>query len=177
MMDHSPALREMGRIVQPHGVTGELKIAPETDDPSRFQELETIYVGSDSESTTSFDIMSVRLQPSKYGTTVVVRLDGIESRDAAEKLNKLKVYAREDDLPELEEGEFFLSDLIDLKVCLPDQTEVGKVIDVIEGRGQNLLLVSREGKPNAMIPMVDEFIVEIDFDSNLITIDPIEGLL
>jgi 16S rRNA processing protein RimM len=176
-MDRSPALREMGRIVQPHGIGGELKIAPETDDPSRFHSLKTIYVGSSEESTVSFDILSVRLQPSKYGITVVVRLAGINSRDEVEKLKKLKVFALEADLPELEDGEYFISDLINLRVCLPDKSEIGVVIDVIEGSVQNLLVVSRDGQPNALIPMVEEFIVEIDFDANLITIDPIEGLL
>jgi len=176
-MDSSRTLREMGRIVQPHGISGELKIAPETDDPNRFHALKTIYVGPTMESAVSFDILSVRLQPSKYGITVVVRLAGINSRDEVEKLKKLKVYALESDLPELEDGEYFLSDLIDMQVCLPDKTDVGVVIDVIEGQSQNLLVVSREGKPNALIPMVEEFIVEIDFDSNMISIDPIEGLL
>ncbi|MDA1029224.1 MAG: ribosome maturation factor RimM [Bacteroidetes bacterium] len=176
-MDSSPTLREMGRIVQPHGIAGELKIAPETDDPNRFHALKTIYVGSSMESTTSFDILSVRLQPSKYGITVVVKLAGINSRDEVEKLKKLKVFAMESDLPKLEDGEYYFSDLIDMLVCNTDKSEVGVVIDVIEGPGQNLLVVSREGKPNAMIPMVEEFIVEIDFDSNLIFIDPIEGLL
>lgn len=176
-MDSSPTLREMGRIVQPHGIGGEVKIAPETDDPNRFHALKTIYVGSSMETTTSFDILSVRLQPSKYGITVVVKLAGINSRDEVEKLKKLKVFAKEADLPELEVGEYYFSDLIDMLVCHIDKSEVGVVIDVIEGPGQNLLVVSREGKPNAMIPMVEEFIVEIDFDSNLIFIDPIEGLL
>lgn len=176
-MDSSPTLREMGRIVQPHGIGGEVKIAPETDDPNRFHALKTIYVGSSMETTTSFDILSVRLQPSKYGITVVVKLAGINSRDEVEKLKKLKVFAKEADLPELEVGEYYFSDSIDMLVCHIDKSEVGVVIDVIEGPGQNLLVVSREGKPNAMIPMVEEFIVEIDFDSNLIFIDPIEGLL
>ena len=176
-MNQSVVLREMGRIVQPHGIGGELKIAPETDDQSRFQDLKTIYVGSSRETALSFDIMSVRLQPSKYGITVVVGLSGVVGRDEAEKLSKLTVYAREDDLPELEDGEYFLSDLLELDVQLEDGVHIGKVIDVIEGRGQNILLVAREGLPNVMIPMVDEFIVEIDFDSNSITIDPIEGLL
>ena len=176
-MNQSVVLREMGRIVQPHGIGGELKIAPETDDPSRFQDLKTIYVGSSRETALSFDIMSVRLQPSKYGITVVVGLSGVVGRDEAEKLSKLTVYAREDDLPELEDGEYFLSDLLELDVQLEDGVHIGKVIDVIEGRGQNILLVAREGLPNVMIPMVDEFIVEIDCDPNSITIDPIEGLL
>ena len=60
-MGDLPAFREMGRIVRPHGIQGELKVAPETDDPDRFQSLETIHVGPNSDSTTSFDILSVSL--------------------------------------------------------------------------------------------------------------------
>ena len=176
-MSDSQTVREMGRIVRPHGVLGELKIAPETDDPTRFQSLKTILVGPNSDSTTSFDILSVRLQQSKYGITVIVQLSGIESREEAEKLNKLLVFSKLEDLPELEEGEYFLSDLIGLQVFAESDVLVGQVIDVIEGRGHNLLLVRRESKPDVMIPMVDAFIEEIDFDSDRITIMTIEGLL
>ena len=87
-MKHSKTLREMGRIVRPHGVMGEIKVAPETDDPDRFTELKSVLVGSDEDSTTSFDIVSVRLQPSKYGITVLLTLSGMTDRQSAERLNK-----------------------------------------------------------------------------------------
>ena len=176
-MKNNPSFREMGRIVRPHGVIGELKVAPETDDPSRFQLLKSIYVGSNADTTTSFDILSVRLQPSKYGVTVILKLDGVNSREEAEKLNKLRLFAQTDDLPPLEEGEFYLSDLIGMSVIQEVETIIGTVSDVIERPGQNLLLVQREGKPDAMIPMVDAFIEEIDFDNSSISILPIDGLL
>lgn len=167
----------MGRIVQTHGIGGEVKIAPETDDPDRFQTLKTIYVGSTSESAVSFDLLSVRLQPSKFGITVVAKLSGIDRIEDAESLAKQKVFALESDLPELEDGEYYLSDLIDMVVVDLQNEMVGKVIDVYEGRGQNMLVVKRKSLPDVLIPMVDEFIVEINFDSNQIQIDPIEGLL
>jgi len=176
-MDHLTPLREMGRIVQTHGIGGEVKIAPETDDPARFQSLKTIYVGSNTESAVSFDLLSVRLQPSKFGITVVAKLSGIDRIEDAESLAKLKVYALESDLPALEDGEFYFSDLIDMVVVDLQDEKIGTVIDVIEGRGQNILVVQRKSMPDVMIPMVDEFIVEIDFDANQIQIDPIEGLL
>lgn len=176
-MDNSPLFREMGRIVRPHGVTGELKIAPETDDPTRFQNLKAVFVGSNVESATSFDILSVRLQPSKYGITVLVKLAGVDSREDAEKLNKLTVFALEDDLPALEEGEYFFSDLIGLMVSTPEKKGIGTVSEIIEKFGQNLLVVSRPGEADVMIPMVDEFIMELDFDRKEVIIDPVEGLL
>ena len=177
-MNNTPSFREMGRIVRPHGVMGELKVAPETDDPSRFQVLKSIYVGSSEDTTTSFDILSVRLQPSKYGVTVVLQLEGVNSREEAEKLNKLRVFALSDDLPPLEEGEYYLSDLLGMEVVEQnDDTVIGTVRDVIERPGQNLLLVQRSGKPDVMVPLVDAFVGEIDFGANRILVSPIEGLL
>lgn len=176
-MSNSRSFREMGRVIRPHGVLGEIKIAPDTDDPNRFHDLKTIYVGADEASTMSFEILSVRLQPSKYGITVLAQLSGINGRGEAEALNKLKVYASEEDLPPLEEGEFFYSDLIDMTVVLSDGNTVGKVMDVIEGTGQDILVIRRDSGAQVMVPLVNEFVVDLDLDSGKITIDPIEGLL
>ena len=176
-MKHSKTLREMGRIVRPHGVMGEIKVAPETDDPDRFTELKSVLVGSDEDSTTSFDIVSVRLQPSKYGITVLLTLSGVTDRQSAERLNKLKVFVDQNDLPPLEEGEFYYSDLIGMKVASSDEPDLGIVKDVIEGPGQDLLLVKKSSGAEIMIPFVDAFVVEIDFDNDQILVDPVEGLL
>lgn len=170
-------LREMGRIVKPHGVVGELKVAPETDDPDRFHELKTIHVGADEASTSSFDIMSVRMQSSRYGITVLLTLEGINSREAAESLNKLRVFASQDDLPPLEEGEYYLSDLIGLRVETVDGELVGTVKDVFEGPGHDLLVIQRTDAGRAMVPLVPEIVPEIDIDEAIIRIDPIDGLL
>ncbi len=176
-MKSPETLREMGRIVRPHGLMGELKVAPETDDPERFQLLKTIYVGADEASTSSFDILSVRLQTSKYGITVLLELVGITSREAAEKLNKLRVFADEQDLPPLEEGEFYFSELVGLSVSTKEDSDLGTVIDVIEGKGQNIMLIRKQSGGEVMIPMVEEFIVELDLKSRHVVIDPVEGLL
>lgn len=170
-------LREMGRIVKPHGVMGELKVAPETDDPDRFHELKTIFVGADEASTSSFDIVSVRMQSSRHGITVLLTLEGVNSREAAEALNKLRVFASQDDLPPLEEGEYYLSDLIGLLVETVSGEPVGTVTDVFEGPGQDLLVVQRTDAGKAMVPLVPEIVPEIDIDHSIIRIDPIDGLL
>ncbi len=170
-------LREMGRIVKPHGVMGELKVAPETDDPGRFQLLETIFVGADEASTSSFDILSVRLQPSRFGITVLLKLEGINSREAAESLNKLRVFASQDDLPQLDEGEYYLSDLIGLPVETVAGEVVGTVADVYDGAGHDLLVIQRTGGGKAMVPLVPEIVPKIDIDQAIIRIDPVDGLL
>lgn len=170
-------LREMGRIVKPHGVLGELKVAPETDDPDRFHSLETIHVGPNEGSTSSFDIVSVRLQPSRYGITVLLQLDGISTREAAEALGKQRVFASQDDLPPLEDGEFFYSDLIGLSVETLEGELVGTVADVYERPGQDLLVIQRNEGGRAMVPLVPEFVPDIDLEGSVLRIDPLDGLL
>ncbi|MGA0255193.1 MAG: ribosome maturation factor RimM [Rhodothermales bacterium] len=175
--DEGMILREMGRIVKPHGVVGELKVAPETDDPGRFQQLETVHVGPDEDSTTSFDILSVRLQSSRHGITVLLELEGVSSREAAQALARQRVFANQEDLPPLEDGEFYFSDLIGLTVETLDGDTVGSVVDVFEKPGQDLLVIQRPEGGRVMIPLVPDLVPEIDIEGSVLRIDPIEGLL
>lgn len=173
----SESLLLVGRIWRAHGVRGEIKIIPDTDDPERFEDLTVIYAGSTATTAVPHDVDSVRFQPTKRGVIIIAKLRGVDSREAAESMRKASVFAREEDLPPLEEGEFFLHDLIGLLVTTHDDDAVGRVDDVIEGPAQSILVVAREGRGSVMIPAVDEFIEEIDLDERRIMIRPIEGLL
>ena len=167
----------VGRIWRAHGVRGEMKIIPETDHPERFEDLTVVYAGSTAATADPHDLESVRYQPTKRGTIVIAKLSGIDSREAAESMRKSAVFAREEDLPPLEEGEFFLHDMVGLEVVTVDGARVGAVDYVIEGPAQPILVVAREDGGSAMIPAVDEFIEDIDPAEGRITIRPIEGLL
>ena len=176
----SPApetLIRLGRIFRPHGVRGELKIAPDMEDPTRFEALDAVYVGPDSGRVTKHRIASVRYQETKRGITVILQLEGIEDRGDAEVITKQHLYAPEDALPPLEEGELFVHDLIGLAVATEAGEEIGKVSNVLEHPAHDVYVVHRPGHPEQMIPAVDEFIVEIDLDAEQIVIRPIEGLL
>ena len=171
------ALLIVGRTGKPHGVMGELKVIPETDDPDRIEALETLYLGSTPDSVQPYGVDSVRYQQTKHGLTVIVHLDGITDRDAASALRGQSVFAHEDDLPPLEDGEYYLHDLIGLSVRLESGDEIGKVADVMELPGHEVLVVARPGQPKAMIPAVPEFIDELDLEAGFLVVRPIEGLL
>lgn len=173
----SESLLLVGRIWRAHGVRGELKIIPETDDPGRFEDLTVIYTGSTAAKADSHAIESIRFQPTKRGVIIIAKLRGIDSRETAEAMRKESVFARESDLPPLEEGEFFLHDLIGLAVRTALGEAVGTVDDVIEGPAQTILVVTRKDRASVMIPVVDEFVEAIDLDQRQIIIQPIEGLL
>jgi 16S rRNA processing protein RimM len=173
----SPDLREIGRIVRPHGVQGAFKVAPETDDPERFLALDRVFVGRDERSTQSFDIVSVRIQPSRYGQTVILELEGITDRTAAERMGKPRVFAAESDLPPLEEGEYFVDQLIGLEVDDGTGEIVGTVEDVLELPGQDRLLIRKTSGAEAMVPLVPDLVESIDFDEGVVRLVHLEGLL
>lgn len=173
----SESLLLVGRIWRAHGVRGEVKIIPDTDDPDRFQDLPVIYTGRSAAAAVPHDLESVRFQPTKRGIIIIAKLRGINSREAAESMRKASVFAREADLPPLEEDEFFVHDLIGLAVVTHTDDPVGTVDDVIEGPAQSILVVARKGRGSVMIPAVEEFVEDIDLDAQRIVIRPIEGLL
>lgn len=169
--------REVGRIVGAHGIQGAVKVAPETDDPNRVIDLPAIYLGLDVSSSRRYEIKSGRIQPSKYGPTIVLELEGVLDRQMAKGLSKHHVYALETDLPPLSTDEYYLSDLIGLDVVEEEGNKIGRVVDVLELPGQNVLKTRTVEGREILIPAVSEFIKEIDFDNRNLIVSLIDGML
>ncbi len=174
---NTDSLLLVGTFGRPHGVQGEVKVIPETDDPERLAALAQVYVGPSPETAQRRAVESVRFQPTKRGLAALMCFEGIAGRDAADALRGHGVFADQADLPPLGEGEVFLHDLIGLAVVTEDGEAVGTVTDVLEGTAHPLLVVQRDGKPDALVPDVDEIVTTIDLDAEQITIAPPEGLL
>ncbi|MEP0548253.1 MAG: ribosome maturation factor RimM [Rhodothermales bacterium] len=167
----------VGTCGPPHGVRGELKVIPETDDPGRLADLESLFLGPSPERARARTVEGIRFQTTKRGTVALVTFAGVPDREAADALRGLSVFAVESDLPALAEGEVFLHDLIGLGVVTEDGEDVGTVQDVLTGGAQRLLLVKRPGRPDALVPDVDAIVTDINLDAGQITIAPPEGLL
>lgn len=167
----------MGYFGRAHGVSGEVKVFPETDDPQRFLALERVFVGPSADQARSYAVESVRFQMLKGRTIALLKLAGISSREDAEALRRVGVYASQADLPPLEDGEVYVHDLIGMEVVEEGGGEViGVVCDVLEG-AQRLLVVARTGRPNALIPDVPEIVIDVDINLRRIVVDPPDGLL
>ncbi|MEM1093191.1 MAG: ribosome maturation factor RimM [Bacteroidota bacterium] len=167
----------VGTVIRAHGVRGELKVYPETDDPSRLFDVREVYLGVSAEKVTAYPVTLVRTMVAKRKTQIVLALAGVGSREAAEALRSRKVYAHEDDLPEMDDDEFFLDDLIGLTVVTDEGKPIGTMRDYLELPTYDVYIVSRPEQPEAMIPAVPEFIEAIDWDTEQIVVKPIEGLL
>jgi 16S rRNA processing protein RimM len=172
----------IGRIGRPHGVRGELKVQPITDDPGRFEELDRVFVGFDPATAAPIEVDGVRYQYPSGETIVLLALAGVDDRDAADALRNANVYAAAQDLP-LGADEMFLHDLIGLTVFRTDDAgrpvgePIGSVRDVMEGAAQDLIVIARPGQPDALLPDVPEFVIEVDTEAGRLMVRPPVGLL
>ena len=166
----------VGRIAKPHGVKGELKVVPESDDIDQFFDFEVVHIGANPSLVRTHEVSNVRLQHSSHGVTVLLSLEGLDSREKAAQLVKMSIYVAVDDLS-LEEDEYFLHDLVGCQVCTNANEPIGVVKDILEMPAHLVYVVGNTGKPDVMIPGIEPFIEDVDLDARRITIRPIEGLL
>lgn len=166
----------MGWVSRPHGIRGELKVIPETDDPERFRLLETVLIKPADGGYVRYPLESIRFQRGKRGVTVILKLAGIGNRDQAHALRGALVAATPDALP-LAEDEYFLSDLIGLDVHTDAGAGIGQIIDILDLPAHPVLVIRRPGGDEVMVPAVPAFMDDIDFDRRRVRIRPIDGLL
>lgn len=172
----------MGRVGKTHGVRGEVKVMPETDDPQRFADVERLFLGPTPEAARPVEVEGVRFQYPRGRTVILLALGGVETVEAAEDLRNLHLYAHPDDLPPLEEGEVFVHDLIGLDVYEADEAGVeapepfGTVRDLYDG-AQLLFAIARPGKPEVLLPDVEEFVVRVDLEAGRLVVRLPEGLI
>lgn len=171
------AMVQIGFVFRAHGMDGELKVNPEhTDDPARFEELDTVYIGQAPRQVTAHRISSVRYHETKRGTTVILGLADLETRSDAEAVAKLRVFAHEDDL-ELAEDEVFIHDLVGLTVVTESGEELGTVANYMEMPAQDVFVVRRPGHEEAMIPAIEDFIIDVDIAGGQLVVRLLDGLL
>ncbi|MFP4227366.1 MAG: ribosome maturation factor RimM [Salinivenus sp.] len=171
------ALVQVGFVYRPHGIEGELKINPKhTDDPARFEDLSTVYIGAQPRRVRRYEIRSVRYQETKRGTTVILGLEAIRDRSDAERVTKMTVFAAAEDL-ELGDDEFFVHELVGLDVVTEEGTVLGTVSNFQEMPAHEVFVIRRPEGEEAMVPAVEDFIVDVDLEASRVTVRPIEGLL
>lgn len=156
----------MGKIVSTQGLKGEMRVYSYTDYKERFEEEKGIYIKDK-----FYEIEKVRYKKEM----VILKLKDINSIEEVEKLRNQEVFTtRKAELPE---GTYYIKDLIGVDVFLEDETKVGQIKDVLITGANDVYIIKRENKPDAMIPVVDEFVSTINIKDRKIVIKPIEGML
>ena len=159
----------IGKITSAVGLKGEVKVYNYSDSADIYRSTESIYVGDELRK-----IQNVRTQKNM----VILKLEGIDDRNAAEKARGSELFITEADLPELPEGQFYVRDLIGMTVIAAENgTEIGEVRDVIQNTAQDIFDVKTSEGKQVLIPKVPEFIIDIDAETRTIKVKLIEGLI
>ena len=164
-------LLEVGKIVNTHGLRGEVKVVPWTDYPEQFEDIEYAYV------KTKNDYERLTLSGVKYQKgNIIVRFREITDINDAEKYKNRVLYAERDMLGELPDGVYYIADLIGLTVVTDDGREIGKISDVINTGASDIYEVKRDGMKDLLIPVTDETVLNVDIDGGSVTVHLIDGL-
>ena len=162
---------EVGQIVNTFGIKGEVKVNPFTDDINRFDDLKKVYVKTRKESKL-YKVENVRY----HKNMVLVKLEGINNPEDAELLkNSFLEIDREDAIP-LEEGQYFIVDLIGLDVYTDEGNLLGKVDDIYNTGANDIYVVKDELGKQILLPGIKEVIKEVKLEDRII-VHLIPGLI
>lgn len=160
---------ETGKIVNTHGVTGEVKVQSWCDSPEVLAGFDTLY---DAEKKL-FRVQKAYV----HKGCVIMRLEGVNTCEAAEALRGTVLYLDRKDV-DLPEDLVFVQDMLGLPVY--DRRlaqDIGTLKEVIANPAHDMYVVAREGKKDALIPACAPFLVEVDLEGGRIIVETIEGLI
>ncbi len=175
MPAEQPPFLLLGRVLRPHGIRGEIRIEVLTDYPERIVPGMIVYIGrdpDDARSAVEYTIESART----HLQYLILRLENIPDRDAADFLRELYVMVAFDDAVPLDEDEFYLFQAIGLAVFTDAGEHLGEVTDVLE-TGANDVYVVQGSRGEILLPVLDEVILDVDLDAGRMTVRLMDGLL
>ena len=174
-MDKRPEYLVIGEVLRPHGVQGELRIRILTNYPERIAKLKTVYLGMDIESPTlkPYEVVGMRMHQN-YG---LLTLHDITTRDKADRLRGQFIMVDMEHAVPLEEGEFYLYELLGLEVRTEDRELLGTISEVIETGANDVYVVESPRFGEVLIPVTEETVLETNIAAGIVTVRLPEGLL
>lgn len=165
-----PAFLAVGRFRKPHGIKGEILMDVVTDFPERLKPGLWLLVGP---SQKRMKIKSVRW----HDRSMLLAFSGYKTPEEIGEFRNLEVYVPVEDLPPLEEGEYYHHQLIGLKVFKEDEKLIGTVREILETGSNDVLVVLPESGADVLIPLIESTILEIDLEKGFIRMQMLPGLL
>lgn len=160
----------VGKITSAYGVNGEVKVYPLTDHLDRFYDLDYVYIFEET-GKISLNVETVRF----IKNLVIVKFKEINDRNEAEKLKGKLIKITRDNAVKLDDDEYFIKDLLNMKVYTDDQKELGILKDVLK-TGANDVYVVKTDERDILIPAIKDVIKKVDIKERKMTVHLLEGL-
>lgn len=161
----------VGVIANTHGIRGEVKVFPTTEDPQRFKGMKEIILDTGSEKKV-LEVTSTRF----FKNLVILKFKGIDSINDIEKYKgKDLLVTRENAIP-LNEGEYYIADIIGATVVTEDGAQFGILKDVLTTGANDVYVVDHEGT-EVLLPVIPDCVLERDMERKIVTVHIMEGLM
>ena len=156
---------EIGQIVNTFGIKGMVKVKPFTDDITRFDRLEKVFVKS-KQNKTEYEIEDVKY----HKQMVMLKLKGIDNVEEAEHLRRSYLLVDRKNEEPLEEGVYYIVDLLGLEVYTDEGILLGKVDDIFNTGSNDIYVIKDELGKQILLPGIDEVIKKVDLENGRITV-------
>ena len=165
-------LLQVGVITSTHGIRGEVKVFPTTDDNNRFKKLKECFIEYKNE------LIPVKAKDCKFfKNMVILRFEGIDDINDVEKYKQCKLFVDREHAVPLEEDEYFMTDLIDMSVVTEDGASVGTLKEIIPTGANDVYVVIDEAGKELLLPAIKECILSVDMEQRKILVHLMKGLV
>ena len=165
-------LLKVGVITTTHGVRGEVKVYPTTDEPERFLELDYVLLDTGRE-LRKLEIKNVKF----FKNLVILKFKGVDNINDIEKYKGRDLWIPREEGQELEEDEYYIADLLGMSVVLEDGQEFGTLKDVMETGANDVYIIDSAEHGEVLLPAIKECILVVDLEKNVMTIHLMKGLI
>ncbi|MCF2683058.1 ribosome maturation factor RimM [Faecalicatena contorta] len=165
-------LLQVGVITSTHGVRGEVKVYPTTDDAARFKQLKHVLLDTGKE-TLPLEIQGVKF----FKQFVILKFKGFDNINDIERYKRCPILVERCDAVELEEDEYFIADMIGMAVETEDGKEFGTLKDVIETGANDVYVIDSAEHGEVLVPAIKECILDVNIEEGKMKIHLMDGLV
>ena len=166
-------LFRVGVIANTHGVRGEVKVFPTTDAPERFKKLKKVILDAKREKIT-LEIQSTRF----FKNLVILKFKGIDNINDIEKYKGCDLYVERENATPLNEGEYYIADLIDMDVIDEDGNELGILHDVMQTGANDVFVIKlKDNGKELLLPNIPSCVLNVNLEDRKITVHILDGLM
>ena len=165
-------LLQVGVITSTHGVRGEVKVFPTTDDPERFKTLKHVLLDTGREKK-PLEIQGVKF----FKQFVILKFKGIDNINDIERYKRCPLLVERKDAMALEEDEYFIADMLGMEVAEEDGRRFGTLKDVIQTGANDVYVIDSLEHGEVLVPAIRECILDVDIENQKMKIHLMDGLI
>lgn len=163
---------QVGIISSTHGIRGEVKVFPTTDDVKRFKKNTEVLLETGKDVRIPLKITQVKF----FKQFVILKFEGFDSINDIERYKGRSLYVSRENAVSLNRDEYFIADLIGMKVFDEENAFIGELKEVYETGANDVYIISRDGGEDLLIPAIKQCILDVDVKEGVMKVHLLEGL-